>query len=403
MSGAGIRGWCPGAHRPMASGDGVVVRLRPRLGTLSPDQARGLADLAGRFGSGILEVTSRANLQLRGVTTAAHAPLLEGLAALHLLDHDAEGEGRQNIVLDPLRPVGAGDRQTEVARHLSAGLAAPDFAPLPSKFGFVVDAGPERRLAGTSGDIRIEASGADLIVRADGRATGRIAPDSRAAAALALDLARWFLASGGVGRDGRGRMARHLGTQAALPAALAGDRAPNPVLAPPQPGPCMVGAGAVGTCVAPAFGQLAAADLLRLAETGATALRLTPWRMIVLVGVAAPAGIEGLAGLVTTPGDPLLSVVACTGAPGCPQASVETRALARSLAPLLPHLSGPRPGTGTALHVSGCAKGCALPGAAPLTLVGRGGRFDLVRNGAPWDDPSHRGLAPLDVAALIGG
>jgi precorrin-3B synthase len=50
MSEPAIRGWCPGAHRPMASGDGLVVRVRPPLGELTPAQAEGLADLADRFG-----------------------------------------------------------------------------------------------------------------------------------------------------------------------------------------------------------------------------------------------------------------------------------------------------------------------------------------------------------------
>ena len=27
-----VRGWCPGALRPMESGDGLIVRLRPRAG-----------------------------------------------------------------------------------------------------------------------------------------------------------------------------------------------------------------------------------------------------------------------------------------------------------------------------------------------------------------------------------
>ena len=29
MSAAAIKGWCPGALRPMQSGDGLVVRVRP--------------------------------------------------------------------------------------------------------------------------------------------------------------------------------------------------------------------------------------------------------------------------------------------------------------------------------------------------------------------------------------
>jgi len=89
----------------------------------------------------------------------------------------------------------------------------------------------------------------------------------------------------------------------------------------------------------------------------------------------------------------VLRVKACTGAPGCPQASVETRQLARDLACRLPK--------GQDLHVSGCSKGCAHPAGAALTLVGRAGRFDLVKAGAPWDDPVARGLSPRDLPDLI--
>ncbi|MEM8578629.1 MAG: hypothetical protein AAGF60_12320, partial [Pseudomonadota bacterium] len=55
-----VKGWCPGAHRPMLSGDGLVVRVRPFAGSLSQAQALGLCDLAERFGSGALDLTSRA-------------------------------------------------------------------------------------------------------------------------------------------------------------------------------------------------------------------------------------------------------------------------------------------------------------------------------------------------------
>ena len=85
MSAPAIRGWCPGAHRPMRSGDGLVVRVRPPLGEITPRQCTGLADLAERYGQGALELTNRANLQLRGVADADHPALLDGLAALELI------------------------------------------------------------------------------------------------------------------------------------------------------------------------------------------------------------------------------------------------------------------------------------------------------------------------------
>jgi len=383
-----IQGWCPGAHHPMASGDGLVVRVRPFLGQITAAQAMGLADLAARHGNGLIDLTSRANMQLRGVTEAGLPDLLAGLDALGLLDPDDGSEGRRNIVLDPFRGPPDTDPQNRIAAALAEGLRDPGFFRLPTKFGFVVDTGPRRRLAATSGDVRIEASGNTLILRTDGLTTGRAVADPAQAVALALGMARWFLASGGVGADGRGRMARHLAAGAVLPAALAGDLAPNPALPPPAPS-----LHPQGALVAPAFGQLAADDLHRLAASGAAMLRITPWRMVLLPGLTDLAVLDAR-GLITDPSDPLLSVIACTGAPGCPQASVETRILARQLAPAL------RPGT--RLHVSGCAKGCAQPGPSDLTLVGRDGRFDLVADGAPWDEPRKCGLSPLDLPSLIG-
>ncbi len=91
-----------------------------------------------------------------------------------------------------------------------------------------------------------------------------------------------------------------------------------------------------------------------------------------------------LPGLITRPNDPMLRVIACTGAPGCLQAAQPTRSLARSLAPHLPD--------GAVLHVSGCSKGCAHPGATALTLTAQAAGFDLIRDGHARDLPVRWGL-----------
>lgn len=381
MSAPRVQGWCPGAHRPMPSGDGLVVRVRPPLGEVTPAQLRGLADLAERFGTGRIALTGRANLQLRGVSEAGHAGLLRGLGTLGLLDAEANLERRRNLVIDPLRPLGPQDPQSRIAAGLAAGLADPALAGLPAKFGFVVDAGPLRRLADISGDIRIEGGGGGLILRAEGQATGLALPDVPSAVATAMAMARWFLAAGGVGADGRGRLARLLASGARLPEGLGGAVAPNPAAPPARPGPV-----AGGLSLAAAFGELTAAEARVLADSGAPLVRITPWRMVHLPGLIRAAPLVAATGLIADPADPMLRVLACPGAPACPQSSVETRALARALAPRLP--------PGTRLHVSGCAKGCVHPARADLTLVGRAGRFDLVAGGTPWDEPVRQGLDP---------
>ena len=148
--------------------------------------------------------------------------------------------------------------------------------------------------------------------------------------------------------------------------------------------PRRAGAGAPGVMIGFAFGQAKAGALARIVEdSGASAVRVTPWRCLLLEGGRAVEHPDA----IRDPGDPLLAADACPGAPLCPAASVETRELARRLASQLA-------GTGRSLHVSGCAKGCARARPADLTLVGHEGRFDLVERGHAWDEPCQRGLTP---------
>jgi precorrin-3B synthase len=373
-----IKGWCPSAYRPMLSGDGLVVRVRARAGRLSAVQADGIADLAARYGNGLIDLTGRANLQIRGVSVAHHPALLDDLAQLGLIDADEECEAQRNLVVAPFWA--EGDDTHSLATELERALATRQLG-LPSKFGFAIDCGPTRALAETPADIRIECSReGGLIVRADGAEQGRAVERSEAVA-TALLLAEWFVASGGA-TEGRRRMASHLAGGAHLLDVFAGNARPAPAMAMPSPG-----LRDDGALVGLAFGQMQGETLNSLAGM-ANGLRLTPWRMVLIEGLRQ---MPQHGGLVTEAGDPILRVAACTGAPACPQAYAETRVLAAALAPSLAN--------DTRLHVSGCAKGCAHPGASSITLVGTAGGFDLVRDGCTRDIPAARGLDPAAIAA----
>jgi precorrin-3B synthase len=175
--------------------------------------------------------------------------------------------------------------------------------------------------------------------------------------------------------------------------------APRPEDAPLPPPPCVVGLlpGRVLGVAAP-FGQLQAAQLEALAtiaeRDGDGTLRVTPWRALLLPGVERTEEAAAL-GLIVSPADPRLRIVACTGAPGCGAASVETRAAASWLATRMPAKLA-------LLHLSGCAKGCAHPGAAPATLVGTPGGYALVRGGRAGDAPSASGLTLEQTLAVLG-
>lgn len=379
MSAPLIQGWCPGALRPMQSGDGLVVRIRLPGGRMTPDQARRIADLAAAHGNGLMDLSARANLQLRGVTPDSHAPLIAALTAMGQIDRDAQVESRRNILIAPFWR--DGDETQRIAADLAHRLAAPDAPALPGKFGHAIDIGPSPVLRDASADIRLERlADGSLIVRAEGAATGAPVTADTAAKTM-LQLARWFVASGGI-HQGRGRMAALVARGAALPDAFLQCPAPSVPAFLPAPG-----LGEAGALVGLAFGQTDPATLAALAGLGP--LRLTPWRMLLVEGLR---DLPDLPGLITSAADPMLRVVACTGAPGCLQAHQPTRDLARRLAPHVP--------PGGLLHVSGCAKGCAHPGPAALTLTATPRGFDLIRHGTAAAIPALTGLNPVTPAHL---
>jgi precorrin-3B synthase len=458
-----IRGWCPSLFEPMASGDGLLVRVKPRAGGMDAPTLRGVAEAAARFGNGMVNLTGRANLQMRGLSERTLPEFTAGLLALGAADADPAAERRRNLVTSPL----AGDdpevaaATLGVARALEAGLAGspgsgsgdPDAARasrgagvepvsldgLPGKFGFVVDGGGGCDLGSVRGDVVVRCAGATCTVRIDGGGEG-VAVGSGQAAALALSLARAFLALAG-GRAGerrRGGDAAHMSRMrdlvaargeaavfaaAGLPASsdavaargreaapdarwIATQAAREPGDAAPDPGRLVgairhAGTGRGAFAAAPAFGQTDAAALHALAglaeRFGDGRVRLSPWRTLLVGGVAArDLGLLGEAcgalGLIVAAGDPRLAVVTCPGRPRCASGEAATPEDAPALAALL---AGRRPGG--VVHLSGCAKGCAHPGRTALVLVGEPGGYGVARNGRA-SDTAERHLATVEAA-----
>lgn len=330
------RGWCPTLYAPMPSGDGLLVRVKPPGARLTPTGARAVAAAAERFGNGLIELTQRGNLQIRGLRPETTAAFATAMVVAALAEPDPAREARRAVMPPPLLgddPGLAMGAAAFTARVEAAFQDDPRLDGLPPKFAVAVDAG------GVLGGRPVAA---DLVAWTDGQASGvRLAVRGDAAAPVGL-LA-------------------YPGTEC----------------------------GAFG--LAPPFGQMDA-DLLRaaadLADRFDTALRVTPWRAMMLGRVPRIADIEA-PGWIVDPADPRLLVTACVGSPGCAAAEAPARLDAARLRP-----RGP-------VHVSGCAKGCAHPGPAAAVLVGRDGRYDLVRNGRARDAPVMQGLTFEEAMGLV--
>jgi len=370
-----VKGWCPGAWRPMASGDGLIVRVRPRFGTLSRSQVLIICDASRRWGSGTIDLTNRGNVQLRGVHEQDWRSLLTALIEADLIDSSPEAEARPPVLVAP-------DWQPDDDNYIAAQMLSErlgELPALPAKVGFAVDAGPVRLLTDDPADFRIErAMTGSLMVRADGRELGTPVESVGTAVNTALRLARWFGESAG---EGARRMKRR---RDPLPDWL--PEAVRPVLSQPS---FPLGKHPLGLVYGLRFGQVSA-DALRKAvlPENVRGVRVTPWRRLLIEG----AHPEPLDGLLTDEGDPGLTTDACPGKPFCEQATVPTRELAQQLA-------GEIKGR---LHVSGCPKGCARQRPADTCIVGEGGRYGVIFQGRADETPEVAGLTESQLRSYFG-
>lgn len=418
---AGVKGRCPSLLTPMESGDGLLVRVKPRAATLTAGQAEATADAAGRHGNGMIDLTNRGHLQVRGLSGAgvdrfAGQMAQAGLAAAH-----PRAEAVRNVLADPLGPddPAAAFDSHRLARRLSAALEDdPAFRQLPDKFGLLVDAGVALPLAGCMADIAVrpDEGGPSLALAGGDRRVGL--PESAVEPAVVRLLAA-FLAweKGQGGSDAPSPRARMKSMVAACgaggvfeAAGLSGPQRAETVRTgpahPPPPGFAAMANGSQGYVVLAApFGSLEAGALAALAALSRRyadgTIRVTPWKSVVLRGVSpsnAARVCKAAADIafVTAPDDPRARIVACAGRPRCANAHADTRADAAYLAGA--GISGPG-----VLHVSGCAKGCAHPGPAEATLVAAPGGYDLVRDGRPGDPAAYAGLTRDAAARILSG
>jgi precorrin-3B synthase len=377
------RGFCPSLWTPMESGDGLLVRVRPAHGARGIDaaQLRELVQLASAHGNGLIEVTRRARLQLRGVRPDSLIALQMALVRLGLAESSAARALQARVdrsaalIVNPYSGLSWQCAQLDpMAEDLEQALAAsPECASLSDKFGVVLDSG--YALNDIAADIHL-----DVAAGNPGRVSVHVATHTGAwawlgecrplhAAAIVVELCRALSEAGkkrrmrelvaaqGVERL-RERVAsmllRAAGSQlpAAIWTAVGFHQGRTPWLE------LGIAFGSGGPEVWRSITEIAS-------RLGTGEIRCTPWRSVILPGLskADREDVEILqdAGLIIDSDDPLLRAVACSGAPACSSAQGQTRALARELVPLL--------ASSESLHVSGCAKSCAKSDAADVTLV----------------------------------
>ncbi|MBY5717597.1 precorrin-3B synthase [Rhizobium leguminosarum] len=387
------RGACPALAAPMATGDGFLVRLRPAGSALTLSQFASLARSAAAHGNGILEITARGNLQIRGLRAETVGQLVADIDVAGITVPDGPA-----IETSPLHGIDPEEISNPAAMEMALRstlhdlLASPRLAP---KLSLIVDGGGAFGLSALSADIRIVAqSGADWLVaiNGDGEAAMPVAIGSAEAAISAVGEILRLLATLGQGRRARDIDPALLRTR--FPAMDGIRSIPPRAAGMPLAGSHRLEDGKTILGVRPEFGQMRSSDLIALLDLaqarGATAVRLAPGRGFFLIGLPAdtvPAMQIAAAGhgFAAQPGENSEHIAACAGARGCGSALYETRTLARRFIATAPALFD---GSLT-LHLSGCAKGCAHARPA-LTLTGSAEGYGLILNGLAADLPDER-------------
>ena len=389
-----VRGACPSLNAPMQTGDGLLVRLRPLTPGLTVAQLRALAEATEKHGNGLIEITARGNFQLRGMTPQS----MPGLAA----DIDRAGIVPDSGVAIEVPPLSDVDpSEIADARGLAQRLrnAIDSLHPKPAlaaKLAIIVDGGGRVILDEISADIRLKA-----INTADGRQLWWLAIAGTQATATPLanltdeqaipGVITLVKALTAIGPRARGRDLDIASLQAQLPAAPRFSPVKSATPASPV-GLIPLGKQHSAFGLRPAFGRIHARDLIRFLEVAEVAgvheIRTGPEHSLLMLGPPRDRIEDILAaavdcGFQTRADDPANYAIPCSGAGACASAHYSTRQAAADLINLGPDLLD----GSLQVHLSGCAKGCAHPSPAMLTIVGAATGYAIVVNGSSSSEP----------------
>jgi precorrin-3B synthase len=387
------RGACPGLSAPMATGDGLLVRLMP-TGTMALDAFAALCAAARQDGNGVIEVTSRGSIQIRGLSPASALRFAADIA-----DFGIAAEDSIPVLSNPLAGldaddiIDAGALAAEVRQALAGGRLAQK---LSAKVSVTIDGGGALNLDAIAADVRLSAEAIDrnaairISVGGTAASTAHVGivalHDAATATMRLLDVLAQH------GHDMRARDVVAAKGIAPFHTATADLIVSDNTVAAARRSRDAIGShvlrdGSLAHGIGLAFGHADATSLERLvdaaAAAGASGIHTAPGRALIVIGLKprtspAFAAAAGALGFIVRADDPRRRVVACAGAPICASAEIASR----TIAPLVAEIAAP-----FAVHISGCAKGCAHPAPTALTVVGTPQGCALIADGTARDAP----------------
>jgi precorrin-3B synthase len=309
-----------------------MVRIRIPGGQTTADALARLGELASAYGNGLLQLTSRGSVQIRGLPEVLPNVVADRIAAAGFLP-SASHERVRNVVASPLTGLHGGqtDLRSTITALDQALRAEPELADLSGRFLFALDDGRSDVIS-LDFDLGFQARGPRggmIMIGSE-----RVPVSTEEAVPTMIRIARRIV------REPRSPVTRRFRGSPEVPLGQVGAHAG-----------VAVPLGLLTT------GQVAVVQQI----CGGGPVVITPWRGLVLPHAADHLADLATAGLVVEDGSPWTRISACVGAPHCASARIETLALAGRLAKATVAL--PR------THLSGCERRCGAPNSDHLDLV----------------------------------
>ncbi|MEL7543867.1 MAG: precorrin-3B synthase [Pseudomonadota bacterium] len=367
---------CPGVHRLALTRDGALARIRVPGGSLTAAQMRAIASLASDEGNGRIDLTNRANLQVRGLSEHRAPAIATRLADAGLLCADPVADRLRNITASPLSGLDTTallDVRQMIPAIEDTVCSFPHRHALSVKFAVVLGDGGRAPMTTVAHDLAFYAEPGPDAPQMRLWLAGRETQVAVAAADVSTTVARALEL---MAERGASRIRELI---ANLPHAECADAIAGPHAFHCQPHeatearpwlPLGTITDARAIVAGVPLAQFSPEQLSGLADIldtyGTGALRLTPWQSVVvpLAADAAPANAEAALGIAAFETRcPPVHVVACAGASGCLRTTMDTK---RDAAALRKHFAAcPAPvvrsdRTVPIVHLSGCARSCAM-------------------------------------------
>ncbi|WP_246373881.1 precorrin-3B synthase [Tunturiibacter gelidiferens] len=391
--------FCPGILHAVQAKDGLLTRIRVPGGMITPSQLTAVAELSASFADGNVDITSRSNIQLRGIQTKDLSSLVHGLELAGFIPSPLHDRVR-NIVASPFAGLGFGeilDTQAFV-RELDRRLVADQvMAGLPPKFSFAIDGGGPW-FGRDRDDLAIRAVNVDntpLFHLAIGGTLSGFGVRVDRAVDCILESARMCVEiSKELEMPARGkRIASVPRAVNRLLDALSGflvtcpfpDGSSDVGDMPVGISPCER-VGFVNLVPSVPLGRLTAEQTLSIASIAKRwdgDIRLAPWRGVVF-GSVPESSISQITATLAAVGlssdgkDGYRGVAACAGSTGCDASLADVR---RDASLLARRLAGRCAQPGWTVNISGCEKQCAMRSGATAELIASSSGYSLRING----------------------